>query len=150
MSSRLALATLGAPAFTRYPAALLARRWSSTEAATTGPATHYRVTLRRSAIGLPRRTGRVLEALGLRRRLQSVYHEQNAAIAGAILAVKELVHVDNVRRLDQVSVEADADTIWVNAEGEVVDAGRRSRKAPRGFRIVGNLVDEERNAAHQQ
>ena len=113
-----------------------ASAWASTS--------HYRITLRRSAIGLPRRTGRVVEALGLRKRLQSVYHAQTPVIAGMILAIKELVHVENVRQLAPTSEQ---EPIWVNAEGHVVDAGRVARKAPRGFKVVGNLMDEQRDAS---
>lgn len=110
--------------------------------------THYRVTLRRSAIGLPKYANRVLESLGLHKRLQSVYHPQNAGIAGAILAVKELVHVENVRALSpgETDPTASRDTIWVNASGEVVDAGRVAFKAPKGYRIVGNLMNEKRDS----
>ena len=106
---------------------------------------HYRITLLRSAIGLPRRTGRVVEALGLRKRLQSVYHAQTPVIAGMILAIKELVHVENVRQLAPTSEQEEP--IWVNEEGHVVDAGRAARKAPRGFKVVGNLMDEQRDAS---
>ena len=126
------------------------KRYLSTQpAATSSPTTHYRITLRRSAIGLPKHTGRVIEALGLRRRLQSVYHRQSPDIAGMVLAVKELVHVENVRLMESSSdlVDEVANPVWVNAQGEVVDAGRLSRKAPRGFKIVGNLTDEQRDAA---
>ncbi|KAI3617155.1 hypothetical protein CBS9595_003064 [Malassezia furfur] len=110
--------------------------------------THYRVTLRRSAIGLPKQTSRVLESLGLHKRLQSVYQPQNPATAGAILAVKELVHVENVRALSPEVAESldPSATVWVNAKGEVVDAGRVAYKAPKGFRVVGNLINEERDA----
>lgn len=118
----------------------------STAAADSDPATsHFRITLRRSAIGLPSHTSRVLEALGLHRRLQSVYQAHSQSAVGAILAVKELVHVENVRPLDSTD-EITKDTIWVNANGDIVDAGKRSRKAPPGFRVVGNLIDEERDA----
>ncbi|KOS13000.1 ribosomal protein l30 [Malassezia pachydermatis] len=109
-----------------------------------GPTTHYRITLRRSTIGLPERTSRIVEALGLHKRLQSVFHRQTPTTAGMILAVKELVHVENVRLLQPAGDES-ASPIWVNANGEVVDAGRISRKAPRGFKIVGNLIDETRD-----
>ena len=109
------------------------------------PTSHYRITLLRSAIGLPRRTGRVVEALGLRKRLQSVYHAQTPVIAGMILAIKELVHVENVRQLAPTSEQEEP--IWVNEEGHVVDAGRAARKAPRGFKVVGNLMDEQRDAS---
>lgn len=72
-------------------------------------------------------------------------------MAGAILAVKELVHVDNVRRLspatgnDGAEPVADADAVWVDANGDVVDGGRASRRAPRGYRVVGNLLDAKRD-----
>lgn len=111
-----------------------------------GNTTHYRITLRRSAIGLPERKSRVLEALGLHKRLQSVYQAHSQTAAGNILAVKELVHVENVRLLNS----SDDEQIWVNSKGEVVDAGRHLRKAPRGYRIVGNLLDEERDRALRQ
>lgn len=138
--------------------------------------THYRVTLRRSAIGLPKEVSLVLESLGLRKRLQSVFKPHHPKYAGMILAVKELVHVDNVRRLDggmqdaamvmaerirQKMEEDPAATdidevapltvrnqhaIWVNEKGEVVDwGGRPSRKAPRGYTVVGNVVNEQRH-----
>lgn len=124
-------------------------RWSSSASAAT---THFRVTLRRSAIGLPEHSNRVLQSLGLRRRMQSVYHEQSPTIAGMILAVKEIIHVENVRQAVQPpGPEGSASVpIWVNAAGEVVDAGRIARKAPRGFKVVGNLVNEERNEAVRQ
>jgi len=62
-----------------------------------------------------------------------------------ILAIKELVHVENVRQLEPTSEQQEP--IWVNAEGHVVDAGRAARKAPRGFKVVGNLMDEQRDAS---
>lgn len=108
-----------------------------------GNTTHYRITLRRSAIGLPERKSRVLEALGLHKRLQSVYQAHSPTAAGNILAVKEIVHVENVRLVH----DSENERMWVNARGEVVDAGRPMRKAPRGYRIVGNLLDEERDEA---
>ncbi|WFD21243.1 hypothetical protein MCAP1_003504 [Malassezia caprae] len=130
----------------RRMAAPAVHRAMSTEAS---PTTHYRITLRRSAIGLPKRTGRIVEALGLRKRLQSVYHMQSPTIAGMVLAIKELVHVENVRQLELPAVadQAQTEPIWVNENGEVVDAGRLARKAPKGFKVVGNLVNEERDAA---
>ena len=125
-----------------------------------GATTHYRITLRRSAIGLPSKTGRVLESLGLTRRLQSVIRPQRADMAGAILAVKELVHVDTVRRLDAPTQEhyalmemgaspnavLDLDAVWVDEKGEVVSWGAAARKAPRGYRVTGNLVSPARDA----
>jgi ribosomal protein L30 len=59
----------------------------------------FRITLNRSAIGLPERTRGVLAALGLRRRTQTVFHPVEAQFAGMILKVKELVKVEEVDRV---------------------------------------------------
>ncbi|KAJ9138651.1 hypothetical protein NKR23_g8389 [Pleurostoma richardsiae] len=58
----------------------------------------FRITLHRSAIGLPERTRGVLAALGLRRRCQTVYHPVSPQFAGMIMKVKELVRVEEVDR----------------------------------------------------
>ncbi|KAK8107322.1 mitochondrial 54S ribosomal protein uL30m [Apiospora kogelbergensis] len=52
---------------------------------------YFRVTLHRSAIGLPERTRGVLAALGLRKRSQTVFHPVSPQFAGMIMKVKELV-----------------------------------------------------------
>lgn len=57
---------------------------------------YFRITLIRSAIGLPRKTSGVLQALGLRKRLRTVYHLVSPQVAGQIFAVKELVDVQEV------------------------------------------------------
>lgn len=88
------------------------------------PSTHFRVTLRRSAISLGKRVQGTLTALGLRRRMQTVYHAHTPEAAGMILAVKELVEVENV--------PASA----VRTAGQQ----RAERKAPRGFVVVGSKV----------
>ncbi|KAK0250334.1 39S ribosomal protein L33, mitochondrial [Friedmanniomyces endolithicus] len=54
------------------------------------PTRFFRITLLRSAIGLPARSTGVLKALGLHRRLKTVYHP--------VFAVKELVDVQEVDR----------------------------------------------------
>lgn len=59
---------------------------------------YFRVTLLRSAIGLPSSTGGVLKALGLHKRIATVYHPVSPQIAGQIFAVKELVNVQTVDR----------------------------------------------------
>jgi ribosomal protein L30 len=59
---------------------------------------YFRITLWRSAIGLPQRTRGVLAALGLRRRMQTVFHPVDPQFAGMILKVKELVRVSEVPR----------------------------------------------------
>lgn len=56
----------------------------------------FRVVLRRSAIGLHRRKGRILDALGFRRRADTVHHEITPKVAGMIFKVKELVEVHKV------------------------------------------------------
>ncbi len=83
----------------------------------------------------------------MKKRLQSVYRPIGPDMAGAILAVKEMVHVENVRRLqdaDQMLL-ADEEAIWVNEGGEIVDPGKAAKKAPRGYKIVGNVVSELRD-----
>jgi ribosomal protein L30 len=59
---------------------------------------YFRITLHRSAIGLPKRTRGVLAALGLHRRAQVVFHPVSADFAGMIMKVKELVRVEEVDR----------------------------------------------------
>ena len=56
----------------------------------------FRITLMRSAIGLPAKSSGVLRALGLRKRLRTVYHPVTPDVAGQIFAVKELVDVQEV------------------------------------------------------
>jgi large subunit ribosomal protein L30 len=57
---------------------------------------YFRITLIRSAIGLPARTGNVLKALGLRKRMATVFHPVTPSVAGQIMKVKELVAVSEV------------------------------------------------------
>ncbi|KAH9821363.1 mitochondrial 54S ribosomal protein YmL33 [Teratosphaeria destructans] len=57
---------------------------------------YFRITLLRSAIGLPTKTTGVLKALGLHKRLRTVYHPVSQTVAGQIFAVKELVDVQEV------------------------------------------------------
>ncbi|KAK4202568.1 hypothetical protein QBC40DRAFT_321404 [Triangularia verruculosa] len=69
---------------------------------------YFRITLHRSAIGLPARTRGVLAALGLHKRSQTVYHPVEAQFAGMIMKVKELVKVEEVeRKLDKWEVKAE-------------------------------------------
>lgn len=115
-------------------------------------ATHYRITLRRSGIGMPEKINRTLQAIGLKKRLQSVYRPIGPDVAGSILAVKELVHVENVHRLDQADqmLLDDVDAVWVNEAGDIVDPGKAAKKAPRGYKIIGNVVSEERDQQVKQ
>lgn len=81
----------------------------------------FRITLHRSAIGLPKRTQGVLAALGLRKRSQVVFHPVEAQFAGMIMKVKELVRVEEVDRA---------------LSKREVTAGRRPE---RGFEVLGNV-----------
>ena len=58
----------------------------------------FKITLIRSAIGLPSKTRGALHALGLKRRQQTVFHDVNADIAGQIMKVKELIAVSEVEQ----------------------------------------------------
>jgi large subunit ribosomal protein L30 len=58
--------------------------------------TYFRITLIRSAIGLPKKTRGVLAALGLRKRMATVFHPVTPDSAGQIMKVKELVAVSEV------------------------------------------------------
>lgn len=58
----------------------------------------FRITLIRSAIGLPKKTHGVLKALGLRKRMRTVFHPVSPQVAGQIMKVKELVAVSEVEK----------------------------------------------------
>ncbi|KAJ4297886.1 39S ribosomal protein L33, mitochondrial [Kalmusia sp. IMI 367209] len=59
---------------------------------------YFRITLMRSGIGLPQKTQGVLHALGLRKRMTTVYHPVSQSVAGQIMRIKELVDVKEVDR----------------------------------------------------
>ncbi|KOS22150.1 54S ribosomal protein L33 [Escovopsis weberi] len=68
----------------------------------------FRITLHRSAIGMPERTRGVLAALGLHRRGRTVFHPVSAQFAGMIMKVKELVRVEEVaERKSKAEVRAE-------------------------------------------
>jgi len=112
-------------AASRTVAALASLPPPSSASMSTEPNTHFRVTLRRSGISLGKRIQGTLAALGLRRRMQTVYHAHTPETAGMILAVKELVEVENV--------PARA----VRTAGQQ----RAERKSARGFVVVGSRVE---------
>ena len=58
--------------------------------------TYFKITLRRSGIGLPRKLNGVLQSLGLRKRMATVFHPVSPDVAGKIMKVKELVFVSEV------------------------------------------------------
>ncbi|OBZ72551.1 54S ribosomal protein L33, mitochondrial [Grifola frondosa] len=84
------------------------------------PNTHFRITLRRSAISLPANIKGTLVALGIHRRMQTVYHRHTPDIAGKILRVKELVEVENVPE----------SAVRTKLEQRI------ERKAPRGYIVA--------------
>lgn len=57
---------------------------------------YFRITLMRSGIGLPKRTQGVLKALGLRKRMKTVFYPVTPEVAGQIMKVKELIKVEEV------------------------------------------------------
>ena len=56
----------------------------------------FKITLIRSSIGLPKKTQGVLNALGLRKRMATVFKPVNPSTAGQIMRIKELVAVSEV------------------------------------------------------
>ncbi|OCH94854.1 hypothetical protein OBBRIDRAFT_768819 [Obba rivulosa] len=91
------------------------------------PNTHFRITLRRSAISLAENIKGTLASLGIHRRLQTVYHPFSPEVAGKILTVKELVAVENVP----------ASAVRTKTEQ------RRERRATRGYAVVGSRLQSE-------
>ncbi|KAJ7465215.1 hypothetical protein FB451DRAFT_1262945 [Mycena latifolia] len=90
----------------------------------TAPSTHFKITLRRSAISLGDKKKGTLAALGLHRRHQTVFHAHTPDIAGKILALKELLEVQNVP------------AVAVRNKQEQ----RTERRAPRGYEVVGSRL----------
>lgn len=100
----------------------------STDNASPAPSSsqgYYKITLLRSAISLGDRKKGTLMSLGIHRRMQTVYHPHSPEFAGKILAVKELVKVENVGR----------DAVRTKTERS------RERRPVRGFEVVGGLDD---------
>ncbi|CAO2650893.1 Nn.00g091900.m01.CDS01 [Neocucurbitaria sp. VM-36] len=60
---------------------------------------YFRITLMRSGIGMPLKTQGVLKALGLRKRMTTVYHPVTQSVAGQIMRIKELVDVKEVKSM---------------------------------------------------
>ncbi|KAG8985062.1 hypothetical protein FRB90_004960 [Tulasnella sp. 427] len=96
---------------------------STAAAGESEPLTHFKITLKRSAIGLPDRYKATLESLGIWRRMQTVFMPHSPEAAGKILRVKELVEVQNVPT-SQVRTKAEQ---------------RQERKAPRGYVVVDRM-----------
>ena len=83
---------------------------------------YFRITLIRSAIGLPSKSAKVLKALGLRKRMSTVFHPVSPAVAGQIMRVKELIAVSEVDRplsKTEVRLERKPDTgFWVERRAQ--------------------------------
>lgn len=90
------------------------------------PNTHFKITLRRSAIGLGDKKKKTLLSLGITRRLQTVFMPHCPQVAGKILLLKELVEVENVL----------ASAVRTKQEQRI------ERKAPRGYVVKGNKLAE--------
>jgi len=102
----------------------LARFYTPGPAHDPAPNTHFKITLRRSAIALGERKKETLTALGLHRRMQTVYHQHTPEAAGKVLRVKELVEVENV---PASAVRTQSEQRW-------------ERRAPRGYSIGGSRL----------
>ncbi|KAK3387713.1 hypothetical protein B0H63DRAFT_448526 [Podospora didyma] len=113
----------------------------------------FRITLHRSAIGLPKRTRGVLMALGLRRRSQTVFHPVSAQFAGMILKVKELVRVEEVDRAlsnSEVKAERTPDTgFFVERRGNATTTGEQGGLLRRGGVVREAMImaaEEKKNS----
>ncbi|KAI9470055.1 MAG: hypothetical protein EXX96DRAFT_390033 [Benjaminiella poitrasii] len=84
-------------------------------------ADYYKVTLKRSTIGLSKDIRATTRTLGLFRLHQTSYKPVNASNAGLILKVKEIVQVDLVNHIP--------------TKEEL-----KASKPPRGYTVVGNKL----------
>ncbi|KLO18562.1 hypothetical protein SCHPADRAFT_866446 [Schizopora paradoxa] len=102
---------------------------SSTDNAPPSPSSqgYYKITLLRSAISLGERKKGTLTSLGIHRRMQTVYHPHSPEFAGKILAVKELVKVENVGK-EEVRTKTEQ---------------RRERRPAKGFKVVDGLGNRD-------
>ncbi|KAF9214943.1 39S ribosomal protein L33, mitochondrial [Podila verticillata] len=96
---------------------------TAAESAVTGAVEgHYKVTQTRSLIGVPKTTIKVLKSLGLGRKIgRPVFQPHNAAAAGKILKVKELVKVENMT-------------------GPIPPQGFQRTRATKGYKVVGKMI----------
>lgn len=89
---------------------------------------YFRITLIRSAIGLPAKHSKVLKALGLRKRMSTVFHEVSPTVAGQIMRIKELIAVAEV---DQALTKSEL---------------KSERKPDTGFYVERRMEDERAEA----
>ncbi|KAG0226226.1 hypothetical protein BGW42_003820 [Actinomortierella wolfii] len=82
---------------------------------------HFKVTQTRSIIGLPKSTIKVLKSLGLGRRIgRPVFQPHDAATAGKLLKVKEVIKVENM-------------------PGPIPPQGYQRTRATKGYTVVGKM-----------
>ncbi|KAF9316043.1 39S ribosomal protein L33, mitochondrial [Podila horticola] len=116
MSSISRAITTARPAFTS-----ISRTYSTAAESAVTREGHYKVTQTRSLIGVPKTTIKVLKSLGLGRKIgRPVFQPHNAAAAGKILKVKELVKVENMA-------------------GPIPPEGFQRTRATKGYKVVGKM-----------
>lgn len=105
---------------------------TTTEASATDPTnTFLRITLRRSAIGLPKRTRDVLASLGLHRRGAVVFRwAGDRSAAGMVMRVKELVGVEVVPGPSSAAESRRAAEVEVEAQQQVEETMVKKRRNP--------------------
>ncbi|KAI8092568.1 uncharacterized protein BX664DRAFT_327612 [Halteromyces radiatus] len=94
------------------------RRFLSSSASASN---YYKITLKRSTIGLSKDYKAAAHTLGLYRLHQTSYQPVNASTAGSILKLKELVKVENV---DTIPTREDI----------------LASKPARGYKVIGSKI----------
>lgn len=84
---------------------------------------YFKITLIRSGIGMTARQNKILQSLGLRKRMAIVYHPVSTDIAGKIMKVKELLAVSET---DQPETKQEI---------------HERRRPPKGFVVEKKMVD---------
>ncbi|KAM3418758.1 hypothetical protein BST61_g4732 [Cercospora zeina] len=106
---------------------------------------YFRITLLRSAIGLPKKISGVLHALGLKKRMTTVYHPVSQSVAGQIFAVKELVDVAEVEKpltsSEMKEIRRPDPGFWQEEDGMYAAVQGTGLQAVRG----GNALDKLRS-----
>ena len=86
-------------------------------------ASHFKITLMRSSIGLTPDVRKTVAALGFKKRMQSVYRSINEKNVGRIVKVKELVKVETM-----------------DAEQVEEECRPKIRAENRGYTVVGRAL----------
>ncbi|ORZ40209.1 putative ribosomal protein, partial [Catenaria anguillulae PL171] len=93
----------------------------------------YKVTLRRSTIGLPETTRKYAKVMGLTRLHKSVLLPVKPDTAGNILKIKELVEVENVALPRGLSPK------------QAIKNLNAARKPHPGYSVIGNAMQKHGN-----